>query len=589
MRSSKTAPDHRLQRLTQATLYSHGPGDRQHAGDGPKPDAVLNCGWGRLIFGHTFESPQELTETLRAEAPGHRDVAFYVRDPHVAISLAPQELFLDPSHTYRLWMSDYRPSRRTTNGFAIAPVRSRDEIGEVNRIYGHHGMMTVDPEFLWRNRNSRKLTYLVAKDDSGHVLGVVMGADHRHAFNDPENGSSLWSLAVDPQAALPGVGEALVRRLAERYKTRGRAFMDLSVMHDNQEAVALYEKLAFRRVPVFTLKKRNSINERLYAGPAVEGDFNPYAQIIIDEARRRGIAVDPLDPPEGYFRLSFGGRSITCRESLSEMTSAVAMSRCDDKTVTRRLLERAGLRVPAQRLAGTAAENAEFLKAHGAVVAKPARGEQGAGVSVDIRDAAALERAITRARKTCDKVILEAFVKGDDLRIIVIDGDVVAAAIRRPAEIVGTGRHTVAQLIDRQSRRRAAATGGESRIPVDDETKRAVRAAGYGMDDVLPEGETVRVRKTANLHTGGTIHDVTPRLHPTLAEAAQRGAEALEIPVVGFDFMVPDVEGEDYVVIEANERPGLANHEPQPTAQRFVDLLFPQTALRRPGPNDQAA
>jgi hypothetical protein len=44
---------------------------------------------------------------------------------------------------------------------------------------------------------------------------------------------------------------------------------------------------------------------------------------------------------------------------------------------------------------------------------------------------------------------------------------------------------------------------------------------------------------------------------------------------VGLDLLVPDVSGNDYVMVEANECPGLANHEPQPTAERFVDLLFP--------------
>ena len=53
------------------------------------------------------------------------------------------------------------------------------------------------------------------------------------------------------------------------------------------------------------------------------------------------------------------------------------------------------------------------------------------------------------------------------------------------------------------------------------------------------------------------------------------------IPVVGLDFMVPCVDGEEYAIIEANERPGLANHEPQPTAERFIDLLFPQTVQQR--------
>jgi D-alanine-D-alanine ligase-like ATP-grasp enzyme len=100
------------------------------------------------------------------------------------------------------------------------------------------------------------------------------------------------------------------------------------------------------------------------------------------------------------------------------------------------------------------------------------------------------------------------------------------------------------------------------------------------MDDVLSEDEVLIVRKTANLHTGGTIHDVTSDLNPTLAGAARTAARTLNIPVTGLDFLVPDIKGRDYVIIEANERPGLANHEPQPTAERFVDLLFPRTASR---------
>ena len=72
----------------------------------------------------------------------------------------------------------------------------------------------------------------------------------------------------------------------------------------------------------------------------------------------------------------------------------------------------------------------------------------------------------------------------------------------------------------------------------------------------------------------------TDRLHPTLRQAAVDAAAALDIPVTGLDLMVPDPQRDEYVIIEANERPGLANHEPQPTAERFVDLLFPSTAGR---------
>ena len=74
--------------------------------------------------------------------------------------------------------------------------------------------------------------------------------------------------------------------------------------------------------------------------------------------------------------------------------------------------------------------------------------------------------------------------------------------------------------------------------------------------------------------------DVTAALHPELKRAAKTAARALDIPVTGLDFIVPAADQPEYVIIEANERPGLANHEPQPTAERFIDLLFPKTAER---------
>jgi GNAT-family acetyltransferase (TIGR03103 family) len=270
---------------------------------------------------------------------------------------------------------------------------------------------------------------------------------------------------------------------------------------------------------------------------------------------------------------------VLTRESLSEYTSAVAMSRCDDKRVTRRIMERAGVRVPR---GATATEDdrepaGALLAECGEVVVKPARGEQGKGITVGVTSADALERAVALAAQFCPDVLVEELVEGDDLRVVVIDHEVVAAAVRRPAEVVGDGRRTVTDLVRAASRRRERATGGESRIPLDDTTADVVRAAGYAMDDVPPDGERLRVRRTANLHTGGTIEDVTDRLHPDVADAAVRASRAIGIPVTGIDFMVPAVEGPDAVFVEANERPGLANHEPQPTAARFVDLLFPET------------
>lgn len=543
-----------------------------------EPGVVLQCGWGRLLFAHTFPDPEIVGKAVLEERPGQRDIAFYLNDPQIVLNTAPQDLFLDPSTTFRLDLGQWKTEARPHAGFVIERLSHKEDIDAINRIYRALGMVPIDADYVWAHRRSERFFYVLARqEETGDVLGAAMGVDHMACFDDLQNGSSLWALGVDPQAQCPGVGQALTAALADEFKTRGRAVMDLSVMHSNKIAVKLYRKLGFNKVSVFAIKRRNSINEKLFVGAPPEAGFNPYATIIINEALRRGIAVEPLEVPLGYFRLSLGGRAVTCRESLSELTSAIAFSRCDDKKLTLGILRQAKLNVPSQIEAGTAEEAGRFLEKHQRVVVKPARGEQGRGISVDLRTKRDLDAAIEGARQVCDTVLIEQYVSGDDLRIIVINHEVVAAAIRRPAEILGTGEHTVRELIERLSRRRAAATGGESRIPVDAETERCIANGGATWDSVLPEGQTLQVRKAANLHTGGTIHDVTEKLHPELAAAAVRAAQVLEIPVVGLDFLVPAVDRPDYVIIEANERPGLANHEPQPTAEKFVDFLFPQT------------
>ncbi|MED5811728.1 N-acetylglutaminylglutamine synthetase [Mycolicibacterium sp. 050232] len=550
----------------------------QHLIDAMADDVVLELGWGRLIFGQTFADPEQLAEVLQQEVPGRRDICIYARESHVLIARSPAELFIDPSHTYRLRFSDDLAAAEPL-GFTVRTLQTPMDADAMNRVYVRCGMVPAPVDVIWHNHTlTPAVVYLVAvRDDDGSVVGTVTGVDHKRLFADPEDGSSLWSLAVDPAAGLPGVGDALTRTLAGIFRERGRAYLDLSVAHDNSAAIALYEKLGFHRVPVLAVKRKNAINEPLFTHPPeTVDDLNPYARIIADEAMRRGIRVEVLDAGAGEMRLSHGGRTVITRESLSEFTSAVAMARCDDKRQTRRIVSEAGISVPKGRLATFDRDDHDFLAEVGDVVVKPTRGEQGKGITVGVDGGDELDSALHRAREQYPEVLIEQRASGDDLRLVVINGKVVASAIRRPAEIVGTGKHTVGELIEAQSRRRAAATGGESRIPIDDVTKGTVAEAGWSFDDVLPEGERLRVRRTANLHQGGTIHDVTADVNPELCRVAVTAAEAIGIPVTGIDLLVPDVTGREYVFIEANERPGLANHEPQPTAAAFVDFLFPQ-------------
>ncbi|MBR7653159.1 N-acetylglutaminylglutamine synthetase [Brucella oryzae] len=578
----RKAFSHRLTRLRtpeSAGFYQeHAHGHDKAGSEDRKQDVVVDCGWGRLLFAQTFETNEAIVEALRGEAPASRDIVFYVSDPHVLLSLAPHEIFLDPSHTYRIELATYRPGGRRIRGITIRRAVSEVDAEGINAVYAACGMVQLRPDFFSSERDNRAVTYFVAQDDTtGEIVGTVTGIDHQRLFDDPDRSASLWCLAVHPQARQPGIGEKLVRKLAEHFQARGLSHIDLSVLHDNENAIRLYEKLKFRRVPLFAIKRKNAINEKFFASHLETFDaLNPYARIIVDEAVRRGIQVEITDAEGGFFRLSYGGRSVHCRESLSEMTSGVAMSICDDKAVTRRVVEKAGLTVPEQ-IAAEADDDAleAFLKRHGKLVVKPARGEQGRGISVGISTMKDLRTAIKQARTVCDRVLLEACFEGEDLRLVIIDYQLVAAAVRRPPRVVGDGKATIRKLIEIQSRRRAAATGGESCIPVDAETKRCLEEQGLSLASVLEDRREITVRKAANLHAGGTIHDVTGTVHPDLVGAACEAARAIGIPVVGIDFMVKQPELTDYIFVEANERPGLANHEPQPTAAKFVDLLFP--------------
>lgn len=314
--------------------------------------------------------------------------------------------------------------------------------------------------------------------------------------------------------------------------------------------------------------------------PGAYDELNRHTRVIVDEALSRGIEVEVVDPPLGELRLRFGDRTLTTLESLSELTTAVGFRRCDDKLHTRRVLSDARLPVAPGQAATFGQADQDFLDRHRDLVVKPSRGEQGRGITVGVTTPDGLHRATDQARKHWSEVLLEKRCDGEDLRVVVIDCQVVAAAVRRPPRVTGTGSLTLSELIAAYNEERVVAAGANCTIPLDDLTRETLSEAGFDeLEDVLPEGAVLTVRKTANVHTGGTIEDVTDDLHPELGQLAVAAAAAVDVPVAGIDLIIESVDIPNGILIEVNEQPGLANHEPRPTAARFVDLLFPETRV----------
>lgn len=232
-----------------------------------KKNVAVNCGWGKLIFGQTFDNHEEIIEYFLNEEDGDRDLAMYVQHHHILQAKAPRLLFIDPSVTYRLWLNNFRIQRRTYDGFQIRPLLNKEDALAVNRIYEKTGLVQTDVATMVKNQRSMVFQYFVAEDTKTRkIIGAITGVDHWYAFQDPDYGASFWSLTVDPNQRANGVGRLLVETMIEFYIARGRNYLDLSVLHDNKPAIELYKSLGFQAVPIYVVKRKNKINRSFYTG-----------------------------------------------------------------------------------------------------------------------------------------------------------------------------------------------------------------------------------------------------------------------------------------------------------------------------------
>ncbi|WP_306210798.1 cyanophycin synthetase [Actinoplanes sp. RD1] len=295
----------------------------------------------------------------------------------------------------------------------------------------------------------------------------------------------------------------------------------------------------------------------------------PSTRAIIAAARRRNIPVERFGDLS-LVRLGWGVRRRMAWAAMTDRTSGVGIDIAGDKQVTRELLADAGVPV-AEGGAARDVDGAKKLLAElgGPVVVKPRYGRQGAHVTLGIRTEAEVELAVAAAG---GDAVVERQLDGRDYRVLVVAGEVVAAAERVAAHVVGDGRATVAELVERTNadpRRGIGHSRVLTRIELDEDAAAVLRGQGLGAEDVPAEGLRVWLRAAANLSTGGTGHDVTDRVHPDVTRLCLRVAALVGLDVAGIDLRLPDIAepvppaGEGpYAggVIEVNAVPGLRMH-----------------------------
>jgi cyanophycin synthetase len=350
------------------------------------------------------------------------------------------------------------------------------------------------------------------------------------------------------------------------------------------------------------LRTRNSVPEG-WEWASARDEFIRYAQrralgpstaSLVRAAEERDIPWLRLNG-QSLVQLGHGKYQQRIQATVTGKTPHIAVELASDKEETNKILATLGLPVPRQELVTTEEGALRAARKLGVpVVTKPFNGNHGRGISIHLMTDEEVIAGFNEAREISRSVIVENFLSGDDHRLLVVNGELVAATRRTPGHVIGDGTQTIAQLVDAVNADPRRGVGHEkvlTRIVLDAQADMMMERVGYTADSVPKAGETVFLRSTANLSTGGTATDVTDVIHPDNRDMAVRAIRAIGLDVGGVDFLSTDIT-ESYKTIgggicEVNAAPGFRMHvspsegTPRDAAGPVIDMLFPQGSPSR--------
>jgi len=331
--------------------------------------------------------------------------------------------------------------------------------------------------------------------------------------------------------------------------------------------------------------------------PTARDEFIRYAQrralgpstaSLVHAAEERNIPWLRLNS-QSLVQLGYGKYQQRIQATITGKTSHIAVELASDKEETNKILGSLGLPVPRQELVQTEDQAKRSARRIGyPVVTKPYNGNHGRGISIRLTNDDEVVAGFRTAREHSRSVIVETFVTGDDHRLLVVNGELVAATRRTPGHVVGDGVHTVAQLVEVVNQDPRRGVGHEkvlTRLELDAQAEMMLGRVGYDRDSVPKADEVVYLRSTANLSTGGTATDVTDIIHPDNRDMAVRAIKAIGLDVGGVDFLSDNI-AESYQthgggICEVNAAPGFRMHvapsegTPRDVAGPVIDMLFP--------------
>lgn len=316
--------------------------------------------------------------------------------------------------------------------------------------------------------------------------------------------------------------------------------------------------------------------------------LGPSTGSIVDEAVKRKIPWIRLNK-HSLVQLGYGKNQKRIQATVASTTSNIAVEIACDKEDTKNLLDAAQIPVPKGYVVYDEEDLKNTIDKIGyPVITKPLDGNHGKGVTTNLRNWDDAVRGMTAAKKFGRAVICEKYITGRDHRVLVINYKFVAAALRTPAAVIGDGKSSIQQLIDKVNSDPRRGYGHEkvlTAIKVDDQTENILVKLNYTLETVLKKDEELWLKPTANLSTGGTATDVTDLVHPTNVFMCERIARIIGLDICGIDIMADDLTNpiteNGGAILEVNAAPGFRMHL-DPTegigrnvAEPVIDMLYP--------------
>ena len=295
--------------------------------------------------------------------------------------------------------------------------------------------------------------------------------------------------------------------------------------------------------------------------------LGPSTGSIVDAALARGIPFRRLSDGS-LVQFGWGSKQRRIQAAETDYSSAIAESIAQDKELSKKLLQAAGVPVPMGRPVLDAEDAWVAAQEIGLpVVIKPRDGNQGKGVAVNLKTREEVIAGFNNALEFRDDIMVESYLPGSDYRLLVVGDKMVAAARREPPLVVGDGTSSVRQLVDKVNadpRRGDGHATSLTKIRFDDIALARLKEQGLNADSVPAKGARVVLRNNANLSTGGSATDVTDDVHPEVAARAVMAAQMVGLDVCGVDVVVESVlkplEEQHGGVVEVNAAPGLRMH-----------------------------